>query len=128
MLWHDAATGVLVTEFVAGHSWSRHDARQPAAAARCGEWLRSLHGVQLPPGIARVDFCERAAWLGGALPRGLVPARLQEHAARQCERLGSTTSPVLCHNDLHHLNIIANGSRLTVLDWEYAGAGAPIMW
>ena len=127
VLWHDAATGLLVTEFVAGRSWSRHEARQPAAAARCGAWLRSLHDVPPPAGIASVDFCERAARLGGALPKGLLPARLQEQAARQCHRLGKAAAPVLCHNDLHHLNIIDNGSQLTVLDWEYAGAGAAPM-
>ena len=31
----------------------------------------------------------------------------------------------LCHNDVHHLNVIDTGDRLCLLDWEYAGLGDP---
>lgn len=127
VLWHDAATGLLVTEFIAGHNWSRFTAQQPASAARCGAWLQRLHRVPVPVGIARVDFGERAVRLGRALPKGVIAGRLHERAARQRRCLGAAGDPVLCHNDLHHLNIVDNGTRLVVLDWEYAGAGAPLM-
>jgi hypothetical protein len=31
----------------------------------------------------------------------------------------------LCHNDVHHLNLVDDGSRLWLLDWEYAAIGDP---
>jgi thiamine kinase len=30
----------------------------------------------------------------------------------------------LCHNDVHHLNLVDDG-RLWLIDWEYAGQGDP---
>lgn len=127
VLWHEAAAGLLVTEFVPGRSWSREEAREPASAARSGAWLRALHGLPVPEGIACVDFGARAMALGKALPPGTFPAPLQECAARQRRRLGNPAVPVLCHHDLHHLNIVDTGPQLIVLDWEYAGAGEPLM-
>ena len=32
----------------------------------------------------------------------------------------------LCHNDLHHLNIIDHDGRLWLVDWEYGGRGDPL--
>jgi thiamine kinase-like enzyme len=32
----------------------------------------------------------------------------------------------LCHNDLHHLNILDDGKRLWIVDWEYGGCGDPL--
>jgi thiamine kinase-like enzyme len=34
--------------------------------------------------------------------------------------------PVLCHNDLLPANLIDDGARLWLVDWEYAGAGHPL--
>ncbi len=31
--------------------------------------------------------------------------------------------PTLCHHDLHHLNILDDGARLWLVDWEYGGRG-----
>jgi thiamine kinase-like enzyme len=33
----------------------------------------------------------------------------------------------LCHNDLHHLNILDDGDRLWLVDWEYGGCGDPLL-
>lgn len=127
VLWHDAAAGLLVTEFVPGRVWSKEAARDPLAAARVGEWLYRLHQLPLSAGMARIDFCERAVLLGQSLKQGSAPQALQERAAGERSRLGDSTSPVLCHHDLHHLNMIDSGAGLIVLDWEYAGAGEPLM-
>jgi Ser/Thr protein kinase RdoA (MazF antagonist) len=32
---------------------------------------------------------------------------------------------VLCHHDLHHLNLLDDG-RLWLVDWEYGGRGDPL--
>ncbi len=49
---------------------------------------------------------------------------LQQH----CKELGMDCSVfVLSHNDLGPTNIIINGDRIVVLDWEMAGY-APLEW
>ena len=34
--------------------------------------------------------------------------------------------PALCHNDMMPANLIDDGKKLWLLDWEYAGAGHPL--
>jgi thiamine kinase-like enzyme len=34
--------------------------------------------------------------------------------------------PVLCHNDLLAANLIDDGDRVWLVDWEYAGMGHPL--
>ncbi len=47
---------------------------------------------------------------------------------RQCEALGMDCSAfVLSHNDLGPTNIIVNGDRVVIIDWEMAGY-APLAW
>ncbi len=34
--------------------------------------------------------------------------------------------PVVCHSDLHTLNLVESGRALVLLDWEYAHAADPL--
>jgi len=47
-----------------------------------------------------------------------------EEARRMARDLREVT-PVPCHNDLHHLNLIDSPGGVLAIDWEYAGAGDP---
>jgi thiamine kinase len=59
---------------------------------------------------------------------GLWDAALQATAARQLAALAALLSvnPVVCHSDLHTLNLIDRGHSLVLLDWEYAHASDPL--
>ena len=64
-----------------------------------------------------------------AQPSGTRGAReLAAAAARQLAALAALPSvdPVLCHSDLHTLNLIDRGDSLVLLDWEYAHASDPL--
>jgi hypothetical protein len=52
---------------------------------------------------------------------------LHTAAARRLTELNALPSvdPVLCHSDLHTLNLIDRGDSLVLLDWEYAHAADP---
>ncbi len=50
---------------------------------------------------------------------------LLEDARRLSHRIGPFR-PVLCHNDLLPANLIDDGDRLWLVDWEYAGIGHPL--
>jgi thiamine kinase-like enzyme len=55
----------------------------------------------------------------------LVSATLQRRAAELVTLLRRNAHPALCHNDVHHLNIV-DGAGLRMIDWEYAGLGEPL--
>ena len=112
--------GYLVTRYVAGDV-GRLDVPQVGAA------LRRLHdGPSIP---SRFDsFRVVEAYRAIAEERGVaIPSRYgwaSETAGRIEERRRG--APILpCHNDLLNANFIADGSRLWIVDWEYAGRGDP---
>jgi thiamine kinase-like enzyme len=65
-----------------------------------------------------------AASRGVTIPREY---ELAESISRRIE-LACLTAPVElrpCHNDLLNANFIDDGSRIRIVDWEYAGMGDP---
>ena len=127
----DAATGLLVTDFVHGRSWSVEDAGREANLRRIGALLRRLHAHEIPRHLRTVSFEQQAARLGARLA-DLVDGRagdgtLRDRAEQVFARLaGRPPSHTVCHNDVHHLNVIDTGSRLWLVDWEYGGLGDPL--
>ena len=112
--------GYLVTRYVAGVV-GKVDVAQVGAA------LRRLHdGPAIP---SRFDsFRVVEGYRAIAEERGIgVPAAhdwASELAGRIEERRrGEPPRP--CHNDLLNANFIADGDRLWIVDWEYAGMGDP---
>jgi thiamine kinase-like enzyme len=112
--------GYLVTRYVEG---AVGQVRVEDAAAA----LRRLHdGPELP---GRFDsFRVVETYHATALEHGVdVPelyAEAKELAGRiERRRAGAELRP--CHNDLLSANFIDGGSRLWIVDWEYAGMGDP---
>jgi aminoglycoside phosphotransferase (APT) family kinase protein len=112
--------GYLVTRFVAGEV-GRVDVPQVGAA------LRRLHDG--PPMPSRFDsFRVVEAYRAIADERGVVIPPLYSWAAGIAGRIEGRrrAAPILpCHNDLLNANFIGDGSRLWIVDWEYAGMGDP---
>lgn len=124
-----AAAGVLVVDWVEGRTFSPVDVRDDANLPRIAAACRRLHAgprfvgdfdmFQLQRRYLRI-VTER----GFRLPVGyldLLPAfgsigrALAVHA----------TPTVPCHNDLLAENLIDDGSRLWLIDFEYAGNNDP---
>jgi thiamine kinase-like enzyme len=112
--------GYLVTRFVAGEV-GRVDVPQVGAA------LRRLHdGPSIP---SRFDsFRVVEAYREIADERGVATPPLYGWASEIAQRIeqhrrGELPRP--CHNDLLNANFIADGDRLWIVDWEYAGMGDP---
>jgi thiamine kinase len=126
----DPAQRLLVTRYVAGELWSRTDARDPGNIARLAAVVRELHGIALPPGAQRLDlvralhgYWHRLDASGHAARAG--DDRTRRVALERARTVQSAGSAVLCHNDLHNLNVIDAG-RIYLLDWEYAAVGPPL--
>jgi thiamine kinase-like enzyme len=112
--------GYLVTRYVEGEV-GKIDVTQVGAA------LRRLHDG--PAILSRFDsFCVVEAYRAIADERGVGVPSAYEHASELAHRIEQRRrdAPLCpCHNDLLNANFIADGARLWLVDWEYAGMGDP---
>jgi thiamine kinase-like enzyme len=122
--------GYLVTKFIDGRAVPENEMRSsPAMLAEVADALRRIHNGPAIPGLF-VPFRIVEAYRALAQSRGVVippEYELAQAIARRIE-LASLTAPVElrpCHNDLLNANFIHDGSRLRIVDWEYAGMGDP---
>lgn len=119
---------LLVVRFVEAKPLSLEAAREPETMARIVAAIRRYHDGPDFPG----EFCpfdtvrnyHRSATehgvdfppsVGGALE---CMARIENAVARV-----RTRRP--CHNDLLAANFLDDGSRISIIDWEYGGMGDP---
>jgi len=122
----DPRSGLLVCGFLDGRSWTREDLGQPENLERLGRLLRRLHELPAAGDIGSVSFAQQARRLESEVPEGRLSAALGAQAGEVFERLAARRATCLCHNDLHHLNVVADGDRLWLVDWEYGGRGDPL--
>jgi aminoglycoside phosphotransferase (APT) family kinase protein len=90
--------------------------------------LRTLHALD-PSGVAERDpfACTRAAWEAGrdrpGFPAWAVP--LPSMLAAIAATLAEDPRRVVSHNDLNPGNVVWDGARTWLVDWEVAGLGHP---
>ena len=125
--------GVLVLRFIEGVTLTAEHVRDPANLARIVALIRRCHDeVALhlrgpvtafwPFHIVR-DYAHALRAAGS--PWGSRAGELVAAAARLENALGPART-VFGHNDLLPANIIDDGRRLWLLDWDYAGFGSPL--
>jgi thiamine kinase-like enzyme len=117
----------LVTRFVEAAPTDPAWIREPETIARVARTLRRIHDGPAVPG--RFDsfrvveaYAETVVARGGTLPA--------EHAAAKAtaDRIEAALGPRPlrpCHNDLLSANLLDDGVRIRIVDWEYAGMGDP---
>jgi len=87
--------------------------------------LKTLHDG--PPLAVSFAYCGVLDTYCATARRHGVPVHEQEALAReiaaqtQAVLVGPAHEPVACHNDLLAANILDDGERLWIVDWEYAG-------
>ncbi len=123
------AAGLLVIRFVTGRTLTEADLQAgtdlPTLAATC----RTLHaGPRFAGEFNMFDIQRR--YLGTVQDRGFrLPDRYLDFlpAAAEIERaLAVRPAPTVpCHNDLLAANMIVDGSRMWLIDYEYAGNNDP---
>lgn len=121
--------GYLVTRFIEGRPVALEEVQEVATIKRVADSLRRIHDGPPIPGLfipLRIVEAYRAL----AAARGVRIPPEYELAASISRRieLACLADPVAiqpCHNDLLNANFIDDGSRIRIVDWEYAGMGDP---
>ncbi len=128
LMYFDAPSGLMLSEFVAGRTWTNADAHDPKCVERLAMRLKLLHSLPPPTAARRLAYTklipryqERLDAKDG--PRFETSGRFDAAAHRRLESTRKAQIPgVLCHNDVHRRNLI-DGKSLWLVDWEYAAVG-----
>ena len=121
--------GYLLTRFIVGTPVTDEAVRRPETLERVAESLRRIHDGPAIPGLfVPLRICD--AYRALAAERGVpIPPAYDQAAAvgRRIERalLADPIELRPCHNDLLNANLIDDGTRIRIIDWEYAGMGDP---
>jgi len=124
LVYCDPQNGVLLAGWVEGRSWSAQDARKSANIERFARLVRRVHGLGIPTPARVLSPMKWADVYGAALSQGPESPRddLRTAAAARLAELADLpgVAAVVCHSDLHVMNLIERGDSLILLDWEYA--------
>ncbi len=131
VLHADAAAGIMLARWVEGRTWSAAEACEPARVAQVALLVRRIHALTPPRPARRVAPAE---WIARyEMPHAGVRRAaanfdaLRAEAVRRIEALARLpAAAVLCHSDLHRLNVVETPSALVALDWEYAHVTDPL--
>ncbi len=126
---YHADAGLLVVEYIDGHTFTDEDLRDGGHLGRVAEACRTLH--EGPRFVTDFDMFEvQQRYLGIVREHGFrLPDRYLEFADQVeqvrtvFDRRPATTVP--CNNDLLAGNFIDDGHKLWLIDYEYAGNNDP---
>jgi thiamine kinase-like enzyme len=125
--------GALVMAFIQAKTLSKADIAQPQMLERIVELLRQCH-TNMPTKLTGASLMFWVFQVNRQYLRTVesgscrLAARLAELAAvnTTLEQQLGPIQPTFCHNDLLPANILDDGERLWLLDWEYAGWNTPL--
>jgi thiamine kinase-like enzyme len=121
---------LLVTKQLQATTLSVSDMHDRRTLQQLTTLLQKLHSLSVPTAVQRTDWLAilHSYWttLGERADAALNVVGAQDLAMEIATESTQQSGSCLCHNDVHHLNLMADGQRLWLLDWEYAGVGDPL--
>ncbi|MGH8875561.1 MAG: phosphotransferase family protein, partial [Acidimicrobiia bacterium] len=137
LLGHDPERGMTLWSYLAGRSLDElASSRSPEvlqAAAAAGEAVKALHTGPIPSGLPARDGAAEAAWVEVWVERlaALAPflgGQARVTLPRVRERLARSAEPAaLVHADLHDRQVMLDGGRVGILDWDTVAVGEPAL-
>lgn len=128
-----ATPGVMVSRFIEGRTLEAADFTTPATLDAALRLLRRVHAemaahLDIPALLFWVFHVNRSYLRRLGRNGGRFGARLGYYAALNAalERRVGAVHLAFCHNDLLPGNWIDDGSRLWLIDWDYAGFDTPL--
>jgi hypothetical protein len=129
--YSDPVTGLTIMDFVAGRPLSEHPGGQVGMVRAVGALIAKLQAT--PPFPILGDYPEmiRAMLAGLSKSNFFAPGQLDPHAegfARIWAALPwDASSLVSCHNDPNPRNILFDGERVWLIDWELSCRNDPLV-
>ena len=130
---HYHEPGVLVLDFIEAQTFTEAMARDPANVPRIVDLVKRAHyalGQHLTaPVLAFWPFQVNRSYATRLRADGSAHAARLPDLMAQLDRLERATGPVtlvIGHNDLLAANILDDGTRLWLIDWEYGGFNTPL--
>lgn len=125
--------GVLVLEFIDSRTLTEMDVQDPAILPRVIDLIRQVHlGMSKhlsQPALAFWPYHVNRTYIARLkADESCYTAELEEMLVRN-DQLESATGKVditITHNDLLAGNILDDGKRLWLIDWEYGGFNSPL--
>lgn len=125
--YYDQQSGHMITPWIESRpDWHPAEFRDPARMRQLVTMLHRLHSIRVTQRdtatiFRRIDYLlNEAETLGAYLPNDLNTQRSRLH---DIEENHTVENPTLNHNDLWANNLLDDGHRLWLIDWEFAGAG-----
>lgn len=131
LLYLDDAAGVVVTDFVVQRPLADYPGGQGALARAVAEMIRRVQAAPAFP-----DFTDYSALVSrlfahvrrtGLFADGLLDAHAERLARLQESDPADPAQAVSAHNDLNARNVLFDGERLWLIDWESAYRNDPLV-
>jgi thiamine kinase-like enzyme len=119
--------GYILARFISGKGIAAEDIGKEAAMARVVESMKAYHTLEFFPGSfspfrVAEEYTKTARSFDVKLP-SKINQYLETSREIESAMYRGTLQPCPCHNDLLNGNFIDDGTRIRILDWEYAGMG-----
>jgi thiamine kinase len=129
LVYCDLDAAVLLSGWSAGRFWSSHEARS-AALDGIAALLRRVHALAIPLPPREISPAQWIDTYEAALSRRRSTSRDPELRVAALERSQALSAlppavGVVCHSDLHRMNLLQQSDALILLDWEYAHVTDP---
>lgn len=125
--------GVLVLDFIEAQTYTEDMARDPANVPRIVDLLKHTHHALGPhlttPVLTFWPFQVNRTYATRLRADGSDHSILLPELMTELDKLETATGPVtlvIGHNDLLAANILDDGRKLWLIDWEYGGFNTPL--
>jgi thiamine kinase-like enzyme len=130
LVYFEPDSAVLLTRWAEGRSWVSHEAAAAANLEKIAALLRRVHDLAVPMPARRVTPLQWITIYDEALSRRTsAPSDPVLRSAALDRAQAWLELPrvvgVVCHSDLHAMNVIQQHDSLILLDWEYAHVADP---
>ncbi|RAJ81888.1 phosphotransferase family enzyme [Chitinophaga dinghuensis] len=122
----DDAMGLYITDFV--RNQPTHTVFSPTqTVTELSSRIRALHQAGLPADARKTDvtkiFDQTFSWYAD---NGFLTGTVKENTLLQYEHIKAVypwndSAAVFCHNDLNPRNVLCDGQRLWMVDWDTSG-------